>query len=48
MPSIEDDSLVVSAVPDGLRLHGFTVEHAEPARLADAATGDSQFDVNAQ
>ncbi len=43
---VEDDALVASAVlAAGSRLHGFTVEHAELARLADAELATSQFDV---
>lgn len=42
---VEDDALVASGVLAGLRLHGFTVDHAESARLADAALATSQFDV---
>lgn len=43
---VEDDALVAGAVlAAGSRLHGFTVDHAELARLADAELATSQFDV---
>ena len=42
---IEDDALVASGVVAGLRLHGFTVDHADSAREADAALAASHFDV---
>ncbi|HWI83715.1 response regulator transcription factor [Ramlibacter sp.] len=42
---IEDDALVARGVASGLRLHGFTVDHVDTARLADAALAASQFDV---
>ncbi len=42
---IEDDALVASGVATGLRLHGFTVDHVDSARLADAAIAASHFDI---
>lgn len=42
---IEDDALVAHGVAAGLRLHGFTVHHADCARAAEAALAVSQFDV---
>lgn len=42
---IEDDALVASGVAAGLRLHGFTVDHADCARTAEGALAASQFDV---
>lgn len=42
---IEDDALVASGVAAGLRLHGFTVDHVDSARLAEAALAASHFDA---
>lgn len=42
---IEDDPSVAHGVATGLRLHGFTVDHAETSAGADAALAASEFDV---
>lgn len=42
---IEDDPSVAHGVAAGLRLHGFTVDHAETAAGANAALAASDFDV---
>ena len=42
---VEDDALVASGIVAGLRLHGFTVDSMESARLADGAVAASQFDL---
>lgn len=42
---IEDDPSVAHGVATGLRLHGFTVDHAETAAGADAALAASEFDL---
>lgn len=42
---IEDDFSVAHGVAAGLRLHGFTVDHAETAAAADATLAASDFDV---
>lgn len=42
---IEDDRSVAHGITAGLRLHGFTVDHAETAAHADAALAASEFDV---
>jgi two-component system, OmpR family, response regulator QseB len=43
---IEDDELVASGLAAGLRLHGFTVDHAGTAGLAEAAlAGGTHFDL---
>lgn len=42
---IEDDPSVAHGVAAGLRLHGFTVDHAETAAGADASLAASEFDV---
>lgn len=42
---IEDDPSVAHGIAAGLRLHGFTVDHAETAAGADAALAASEFDV---
>ncbi|MFC5495907.1 response regulator [Caenimonas terrae] len=42
---IEDDALVASGIVAGLGLHGFTVDHMDSARRAEAALAASQFDA---
>ncbi|RYF15657.1 MAG: response regulator transcription factor [Comamonadaceae bacterium] len=42
---IEDDPLVARGVLAGLRLHGFTVHHADSGAAAEAAFAASEFDV---
>ncbi len=42
---IEDDALVAHGVVNGLRLHGFTVDHVNNAACAEAAVATTQFDV---
>ena len=42
---VEDDPSVAHGVAAGLRLHGFTVDHAETAAAAQAALAASEFDL---
>lgn len=42
---IEDDALVAHGLAAGLRLHGFTVDHAATAAAAEAAVATAQFDI---
>ena len=45
---IEDDALVASGVAAGLRLHGFTVDHVDSARLAAAAAAAARLAIAVQ
>lgn len=42
---IEDDALVASGIVAGLRLHAFTVDHADTAQAAQLALAAGHFDL---